>query len=404
MQPFVHFLAIALSLAAGTSPAQTSDLAGIYSNPPITISLQQAGPAWSGRLAVAEDLFLLEELVQPQPGVLTGWYQFAGDRFSVRLARQGSGLSMEAEGLEIFLARTGDAPGSSAAPPAADAISPAATTPPAAGDEIVDARLGLRFTPPEGWLATRVEEGNVYLLGSNTMIGVMLVLPTAATGVDALHGEMLQGLHEEGTSLTLAGTLGAFGADGLAGDYQGIVQGQQARAHAVGRVGPQGGATVLMTTTSEGHTREHKAAAQALARSMAFFPPDTGPLIREWDERLRGMVLSKYDRYSTGGGGYTSRETIDLCVAGHFFQSDQFRMSIDVGGAFGSSSSQGAGAGQWEIAVIAGQLVLRLRGHDGAVRELPLGWGNVLPNSSSARYTRVGNVDYLRTRSERQGC
>jgi hypothetical protein len=418
MRQAALFLSALLFMGALTARAQ--DLAGVYATAPITLTLQRAGQAWIGVLEVAEESFALEELTEAGHGVLIGWYRLEGERFGVHLARQGQGLVMAAEGMEIFLARIGYAPPAGVQPPSAPPEgagsvtgpappAPSAQPAPTAGrDEIVDARLGVRFTPPDGWLARHVEEQNLYLLGSNTMIGVMLVLPTAATGVDVLYSEMSQGLHEDGASLSLVGTLEKFGTDGLAGDFEGTVQGQRARAHAVGRVGPQGGATVLMTTTSDGHTPEHKAAARALASSMAFFAPDTGPLIREWDDRLRGMVLSKYDRYSsgssTGVGGYTSRETIDLCAAGHYFQSDTFQMSIDTGGAFGSSASQGGGAGTWEVAVVAGQLVLRLRSSDGAVRDLPLGWGNVLPSSSSSRYTRVGGVDFLRTRSERQGC
>lgn len=398
-------LLLAALLVAVTLVARAADVAGVYTNAPITVALQQAGQEWSGFLEVAEERFPLEELAEGERGVLTGWYHFEGERFVVRLAQQGAGLSMEAEGMQIFLSRSGDV-ASAAQPGPAQALPPPAEpmNAPAGRDEIVNARLGLRFTPPEGWLPTLVEEQNYYVLGSNTMIGVMLVIPTAETAVDALRREMLQGVHEPGTALSLAGALESFGADGLVGEYQGVVQGQRARAHGVGRVGSAGGAMVLMTTTSEGFTVEHKAAAQALARSMNFFTPDTGPLIREWDDRLRGMVLSKYDRYSTGGGGYTSRETIDLCAAGHYFQSDSFQMSIDVGGAFGSSAGQGGAAGRWEVAVVAGHTVLRLRGQDGAVRDLPLGWGAVLPSSSSSRYTRVGGVDFLRTRSQHQGC
>ena len=79
-------------------------------------------------------------------------------------------------------------------------------------------------------------------------------------------------------------------------------------------------------------------------------------------------------------------------------------MSVNVPGGFGSTSSQGAGAGRWEVAVVSGQPVQRLLPHGGGVRDLPIEWGPPLPMSPSSRYTRVNGVDYLRVRSERPGC
>jgi len=405
------FLAL---LPAGPLGAQSSQFAGVYTTDPITLTLQMGSQGWAGALEVAGQRFPLDGLAEVRPGILVGRYLVDGLPYDIRFSRQGSAMSMEAEGMQVLLARVGDAPGGAgpgpaaapaAAPPSPSAVPPASA--PGGAGEIEIPRIGIRFTPPPGWTAHETAQPHIFLLSSNTLQGAILLASAPVNSLDGLRNTLHEGLHEEGgTSLSLTGTLAAFGADGLAGEYQGLVQNHPGSGLAVGRVSAHGGAVVMVAALRQNFSDEHRAAARTLAGSIGFFTPDTGPIAQEWDSRIRGMMLRKYDRYDSGGGsgGYTSTVTIDLCAAGHYFQSDDFQMSLNVPGGFGSTSSQGAGAGRWDVAVVAGQPVLRLLPHGGGVRDLPIEWGPPLPMSPSSRYTRVNGVDYLRVRSERPGC
>jgi hypothetical protein len=424
-------LLFVVPLLAGPLAGQSSELAGVYTTDPITLTVQMGSGGWAGVLEVAGQRFPLAGLSEQTPGVLTGSYLVDGLAYALRFYRQGPAMSMEAEGMQVFLVRVGDPPGgagpgtasapggrtpTAAAPipppvqpaPAVASPQPAGeSTPPGGAGEIVVPGIGIRFTPPPGWIAREMGQPNLFLLGSNTLQGGIILATSPMASMEELRNELNKGLQDDGgTSLSLSGALSGFGSDGLVGEYQGLVQNQPGRGLAIGRASGQVGVVVVVASLSQNFSDQHREAARILASSIGFFTPDTGPIVQEWDGRIRGMMLRKYERYDSGGGsgGYTSSVTIDLCSAGHFFQSEQFQMSVNVPGGFGSTASQGAGAGRWEVAVVSGQPVLRLLPHGGGVRDLPIEWGPPLPMSPSSRYTRVNGVDYLRVRTERPGC
>lgn len=275
----------------------------------------------------------------------------------------------------------------------------------AGGAEIRDENRGFRFVLPEDWVGQQTEEG--YLLGSNTLEGLMFVLPHASSDPSQIRREMQRGVVEQnGTDLQLQSTIEPFGDDGFAANYEGTMQYQRVRAHVISRASPHGrGITVMVVTVPEAYKTAHTEAARALARGIRFFEPETPPVVREWEERITGRRLSKYSRYSgSGGGGSTSRTHIHLCTAGHFFYEDSQQASFNSSGSTsGYVAGDRAGAGTWEVTARLGEPVLRLEFHDGEVWEYELGWGNQIP-ASSARYTSLNGSDYLRTPSDRPGC
>lgn len=173
------------------------------------------------------------------------------------------------------------------------------------------------------------------------------------------------------------------------------------------RISPHGqGASVLAAAVPDAFEDAHRDAARELARSLDFFRPEVPPAVAEWRDRLRGRVLTKFDSYSSGGGGggYTSRTEIDLCVAGHFHYSGDHQASFNTSEPTGGYVVGGQqGTGTWEVVARGGEPALRLEFHDGEVWEYALGWDKEIPASSS-RYTSLDGSDYLRTPSEKPGC
>jgi hypothetical protein len=94
-------------------------------------------------------------------------------------------------------------------------------------------------------------------------------------------------------------------------------------------------------------------------------------LLREWLGHLRGRRLSFRESSNSndarGFGGYSNRWDAFLCSDGTFYFQERSRVSIDVGGAMGSSGSNNETRGIWRIVEANGQAVLqyRLEGTEG---------------------------------------
>jgi len=97
--------------------------------------------------------------------------------------------------------------------------------------------------------------------------------------------------------------------------------------------------TVVGTMTSpEGFTEDH-------------------PQVREWIQFLAGNKLTRMSSYSSGSsGGYSARVDVYLCSDHSFAMRDESSVSVDVGGASGSSGGVGTAQGQWYV-ITNGQVV-----------------------------------------------
>jgi hypothetical protein len=106
------------------------------------------------------------------------------------------------------------------------------------------------------------------------------------------------------------------------------------------------------------------APAGTAARPGAVPPQsEASPLVREWLGHLRGKRLSYRDSYnsndSRGFGGYSERWDAFLCSDGTFYFQQRSRVSIDTGGATGSSGGDTTARGLWRIAEANGAVYLQ---------------------------------------------
>lgn len=251
-----------------------------------------------------------------------------------------------------------------------------------AATEIGDPYWGVTFQAPEGWVHRQTDEG--VLMGSNTEKGVILVFPHSYNSLDELRAEAAKGIAEEGAQLVLAGGVEAFGSNGLAAEYQGIADGQQARAYAVGLISPHGGgATILTAVESGAYSAAYAERVRAIARSVRFSPPKTSPAAGGWKEKLAGHCVAYLSSYSSSGpsydgystGGYSSTKSrFYLYPDGTFEGGSSTSISVDTGGAFGNSASDsGNQAGRWQIVgARGGGAALSLRYPDGSTAQYAL--------------------------------
>lgn len=261
--------------------------------------------------------------------------------------------------------------------------------------------LGIRFAIPEGWVGQEVDGG--YLLGSHTKPGLVLLTLHELKSVEALRSNAAQGIYEQGIMLQPAGAVQPVGQHGVGGEFAGTINGEQVKAYIIGLVNPHGsGVSIMAATTPAQYSAEHSKLALAVADSMQFSKPETGPIVEQWKQALGNRRLTymdsyyssgpSYDGYSTGGG-YSSKTVIDLCAAGHFQHSSRSSVSVDTGGAFGSSAGSGGGAGRWEVAGgPQGTAVLVLSFHDGNRQEYTLDYQDDKTLLNGKRWFRTNDA------------
>ena len=185
------------------------------------------------------------------------------------------------------------------------------------GDEIGDPGWGFKFKPPAGWKYQQDQTGAI--LGHDTIAGFILVMPHTEQSFDLLRQNMLLGLEEEGTKLSLNGEVINIGDYAVAGEYSGIYEWQQARARGVGTFNPDGGggAYIIAVTTPESYGKQLADAADQIAKNMHYFKVETSDLVThfagEWvnttTNTMTGIMLSPdgsyYENYEASYGGTT---------------------------------------------------------------------------------------------------
>ncbi|GAB5553477.1 MAG: hypothetical protein Sapg2KO_30680 [Saprospiraceae bacterium] len=242
--------------------------------------------------------------------------------------------------------------------------------------------LGINFTIPNGWVGQEGE--GMFVMGSNTIPGVILMTTNEATTMEQMKQEARVGIVDQaGTNLQLSGDFDAVGTNGIGAEFLGTLEFQAAKAYVIGLLNPFGqGVTIMAVTLKDKYTNDHKSAAITLAKSLQFKKPAYGPIAEQWKKDLNGVRLTYMSSYSsvdysnpnyTSGGGYSTKKVIDLCPQGYFTYNGSHSMNIDASGSTASSNGTGKGAGTWKvIANTSGQAVLQLNYYDGAVSEYVL--------------------------------
>lgn len=111
-----------------------------------------------------------------------------------------------------------------------------------------NASWGFQFLPPKGW--TYEQSGEAIIMGHTTIPGIILIFPHFLKDLQEVKQEMKNGIQEEGNYLMLNSGLSETGEDMLEGDYQGMMDGQQAKGHGYGTLSPYGGGAFILAIST----------------------------------------------------------------------------------------------------------------------------------------------------------
>ncbi len=258
-------------------------------------------------------------------------------------------------------------------------------------------QLGISFTIPEGWIGQEVNDA--YLIASQTKPGFIMLSVQEYSSQEIMLSEMQAGYQEGfGTSLRPAGDVEVIDQNTLGAEYNGMLEGQPAKAYVTGTINDYGQDVYIMAaTTAELYTEEYKQLALMLEKSLTFVQVKPAAATQDWKTLLSNTKLTYMDSYSSnsytsGGvsGGYSSKTVFDLCSRGYFnyYGSNNVSLGSDV--SSGYSGSRGQGSGQWEV---VGN-TLRLKFNNGEIWEYELTMQDGKTFLNGNRYFRTTEGEY----------
>lgn len=259
--------------------------------------------------------------------------------------------------------------------------------------------LGIEFTIPNGWVG---QEGDgLFIIGSQTVPGLVIVTTNDAKSVDQMKNEARQGIADQnGTNLQVNGSFEDLGNNAVGADLQGTLEWQAVKGYILGMVNPIGtGVTIMVASTPQQYSDQLKQAAFQIQNSIKFKKPETGPIVQKWKNEIVGRRLHYLNSYYSGGaigGGYDDETIIELCTSGSFYYYSKSNTTISGDGISAYNSDGDNGNGKWEVtANVEGQGVLKLNFRNGEVYTYTLSFQDKYVHLNGYKYYRV-NPEYCR--------
>ena len=228
--------------------------------------------------------------------------------------------------------------------------------------------LGLSFTIPEGWVGQETQIG--YLMGSNTVPGMVLLIPhDQPYSVSEIESQLKAGIQDmNGTNLQLNGSITTT-ENAAGGEFSGTMEFQPVKAYILGLQNPHGnGMSIIAVTTPQLFGPQYQSLAEqvmltvefskpAVAQSTATQQASNGESIEEWKVWMQNVKLTYMESYTSispgasgmTGGGYSFSKEIDLCGEGYFKFYGNSSISVGSDVSSGLSGSSNRGNGTWDI-------------------------------------------------------
>lgn len=211
------------------------------------------------------------------------------------------------------------------------------------GKRIKVPSMGLSFITPLNWIAKKDAQSGSYIMGSNTIPGLIIVFPHSYSSIQELVNSASEGFVDDGVRMYPSGEVETISSNTAGADFSGSFNGKQAKAYVIGVVSPNGGGLLAMCLTEASkYSLQHKKSAIELAKTVQFFQPKVSA-----DSR---WIAGKYYSYV----GSTERK-LTLCPSGIYYynsESSYSGSSTDSGGyntgAWGTANAN-RGDGRWEI-------------------------------------------------------
>jgi hypothetical protein len=255
--------------------------------------------------------------------------------------------------------------------------------------------LGISFTIPDGYYGQLSED--LYIIGSETFRGFIVLSTTEENELAELRAEVRKGISEGfSTKLSLQGNIDEISSNSIGAELRGTLEGQKAAAYIIGIVNKAGpyGLTIFTATEEAAWSDDVKNLAMQIASSVVFSKVAEPTVDEAWEKSLTNVRLTYMSSYSSGlSGGSSSRSTIDLCGNKTFSYASSSSISVDVGGAFGSSSGNNSGNGTWQVINRQQQPVLVLNFTDGRVWEYNLEFRDQKYYLNGTRYFYTTQAD-----------
>lgn len=263
--------------------------------------------------------------------------------------------------------------------------------------------LGIKLTIPEQWKGA--ENGEFLILGSDTEVGLIGLTVNEAKHVSELKQVADAGWIEDGVFMQRSSDFEQIGAEGLAAEFSGIFQGEQAKAWIAGIINPHGNSlTIIALTSEEAYSKRQPELVKKIVASLRFAVPKEAEHNAEWRQGLAGRKLSYLDSsYDSGPNyydadgqsygsytSYSSRHVIHLCSDQTFYSSTSNSNSFDSVGGFGGTSNNSSGDGVWKVTTgSAGQSILKLEHADESYKEFELEYRDGKTYLDGSRYFRT---------------
>ncbi len=257
--------------------------------------------------------------------------------------------------------------------------------------------LGISFDVPPGWTAQI--EGEIILMGHESIPGLMLMSENQASNVAELKQMAQAGIIEEGVHLTPVGEFKNIGSNRLEGHYQGTFNGQSVKAFALAMIDQKGkGVNVMIVTSSNQFDQIHQNEAKKLAASVKFYQAIESDKTQEWKNYIVGQKLTymKTTGGSDYGGGYSGTSDkieIQLCGTGRFVFYANSHSSFDDSAGMGYVNDNESNVGQYEISTPGDTTFLMLNFDDGKISEYVL-------KTNDKNHTLLNNRRYFVTDSD----
>jgi hypothetical protein len=146
---------------------------------------------------------------------------------------------------------------------------------------IGDPSWGFSFVPPSGWTHQKTAEG--FMMGHNSIPGLILVFPHMLENMQQVQQEMNKGIQEEGSYLTISGSVSKQADNIFAADYTGVMDGTQVKARGFGTLSPYGGgAFILAVSTPDKLGQEIITDASAIANGLIYTRSNASDLMQHF--------------------------------------------------------------------------------------------------------------------------
>jgi hypothetical protein len=350
---------------------------GSWQGEGILLELSQDGPALKGRLVMEGQAYPVRAQAGP-PGI-RGTLSLGAEEYPFEATVSGSELRLVSEGASYRLQRLGGIAGGSPGQGA---------DPGAVGGTASSAPEGEWFRMPDNGVEVQLAQGyrmlkpyqGGYVIGSDTLPGMVLVFPSATVSQEEIDRAATQGLMEGTVQVAPSGAPREVspegGGRGVVVPIEGTMEGSPVKGLLAGYRGGAGNGVAILAVTSPESWPRMQAAAELMSTRVRFTKPEVSPRLANARAELAGkslvwaynsnQVAQNADGYYVGSAVNTF-EAWHCCANGRGRYEGARSMSYQGGGIFGSSESgPGAWDGSWSLDAQGEDFRLTFRFDDGS--------------------------------------